>query len=147
MEEIYIPYWLVGLIILVAAIFCLWLFRFIKSKFKGNELYGMDKEQIKKRWQAIEDLSKDKSEMHYKMAVLEADKLLDHVLKAMAFGGSSLGERLKVACFKYPNLRRVWACHKIRNQLVHEANYRLKESEARKAITGFKSALKELRVL
>ncbi|MFH1173364.1 MAG: hypothetical protein V1692_02450 [bacterium] len=144
---VYLAYWQLILIILTALVFLTCLIWFVKKKFRSSELYSLDKEEIKKRWQELEELLSRKGELNYKMAVLEADKLLDHVLKDMRFGGSSLGERLKVACYKYPNLKKVWAWHKIRNLLVHEADYHLRENEARKAIAGFKAALKELGVL
>lgn len=145
--SIYLSYWQVALIALLVILFFVWLIWLLKRKFKKNELYSFDKAEIKKRWQDLEELLSRKGELSYKMAVLEADKLLDQVLKDMRFGGSTLGERLKVACYKYPDLRKVWTWHNIRNKLAHEANYHLREGEARRAIAGFKAALKELGVL
>jgi len=85
--------------------------------------------------------------MSYKLAVMEADKLLDHTLKAMTMPGKDMGERLKAVGYKYPNIRQVWFAHRIRNQIVHEASYNLSSSLAKKAIKSFKQALKELSIL
>jgi len=72
---------------------------------------------------------------------------LDHVLKAMAMPGTTLGERLKSAQYKYPKLSKVWWAHKIRNQLVHEASFSVNHRTAKSAIHEFEKALKELGVL
>jgi hypothetical protein len=121
--------------------------KLIKRALRQKELYGLDKKEIKKRWQEIEGLLDRKNEMNYKLAVLEADKLLDHVLKYMGFGGSSFGERLKLASYKFPKLHQVWPAHKIRNRLVHEASYQLGFGETRRVIKIFRKGLVELGVL
>ena len=136
-----------AILIIVLFVFVLKIKKIIKKALRQRELYGLDKKEIKRRWEEIEKLLEIKNEMSYKLAVLEADKLLDHVLKYMGFGGSSLGERLKLACYKFNKLRQVWSAHKIRNQLVHEAAYRLGYGEARRAVSGFRKGLEELGVL
>lgn len=111
------------------------------------KLQGMDRGAIKARWDEIERMSAAGGEMNLKMAVMEADKLLDHALKAMAIPGTTLGERLKFAAYKYPDIRNVWNAHRLRNQLAHEASYYLDPSFAKKAIRDFKDALRLLNVL
>ncbi|PIP18200.1 MAG: hypothetical protein COX43_00030 [Parcubacteria group bacterium CG23_combo_of_CG06-09_8_20_14_all_35_9] len=152
--------------VIIAIIVFIEFIKITKRLFRRPELYGLDKGEIKKRWQKIEGLLKggegrDKYIPHFsgqkkdlgfasearKMAIMEADKLLDHTLKAMGFGGSNLGERLKLACHKFERLRRVWWAHKIRNQLVHEANFYLNYWTAKKAVKIFKDALRELGAL
>ncbi len=130
-----------AIIVLIVAI------RWIIRKVRQPELLGMSKEDIHKTWQEIELLVSQNSEMSYKLAVLEADKLLDHALKSMGFGGNTLGERLKLACYRFPRLKRVWQAHLLRNKLVHEASFHLSRGAARGAIGQFRDALKELSVL
>lgn len=120
--------------------------RFFRRLF-APKLQGMDRGAIKARWDEIERMSAAGGEMNLKMAVMEADKLLDHALKAMAIPGVTLGERLKFAAYKYPNVRNVWNAHRLRNQLAHEASYYLDPSFARKAIRDFRDALRLLNVL
>ncbi|MBI2645349.1 hypothetical protein HYW94_04230 [Candidatus Uhrbacteria bacterium] len=120
---------------------------FIKKFFKRPELYGLSKEDIQKRWNQIEELLSRREDVSWKLAVLEADKLLDHSLKAMGFGGVSLGERLKLAAYRHPNIRNVWSAHITRNKLAHEASYSLGQGAARQAVSQFKRALQDLGVL
>ncbi len=103
-----------------------------------------DRAALRQRWAEIEQMSRGGGEMNRKMAVLEADKLLDQALKALAMAGTTLGERLRFAQYKYPELRDVWWAHRVRNQLVHEASYHLDAGLAAKAVRAYKRALLRL---
>lgn len=103
-----------------------------------------DREKMRRRWREIEQMLQGPGEMSRKLAVLEADKLLDAALKSLAMPGATLGERLKFAQYKYPELRDVWWAHKIRNQLAHEASYHLDAGIARRAVKSFQRALERL---
>lgn len=145
------PSWQIIIITVILGILALFLIfkikNIIKRALRQKGLRGLDKEEIKKRWQEIEGLLNRKNEMSFKLAVLEADKLLDHVLKYMGFGGSSLGERLKLACYKFNKLHQVWPAHKVRNQLVHETNYHLGYRKVKDVIKKFRKALEEIGIL
>ncbi len=114
---------------------------------KKNGALGISPQEVRTRWAQIEDMVRRKEDMSMKLAILEADKLLDHALKSMHMGGATLGERLKLAVYKYPNLRNVWPAHIVRNNIAHEANYHLSPATAERAIRQFHDALKTLRVL
>src|SRR5688572_30995936 len=81
--------------------------RFLRRLF-APKLQGMDRGAIKARWDEIERMAAAGGEMNLKMAVMEADKLLDHALKAMAIPGMTLGDRLKFAAYKFRKIRNVW---------------------------------------
>lgn len=134
-----------GIILLIAFFFLIAIIAF-KRMFAKASLHGLTVEQIKRQWDEIEQIS-SQSRMGQKMAIVEADKLLDGVLKSMAMPGTTLGERLKFACYKYPDLKKVWFAHRLRNQLVHEATFEIGDRDARSAIGEYKKALKVLRVL
>ena len=136
---------------LIAAVFVFLLlrsaWRFLRRLFLAPRLEGMDRKVIQSRWAEIERLTASGAEMDLKMAVMEADKLLDHALKAMSMAGTTLGERLKFAAYRYPDIRKVWNAHRLRNQLVHESSFYLELSYARRAIRDYRDALRLLNLL
>ncbi len=136
-------------VVVAAAAFFLFraIWRGLRRLFFRTELYGLDRKGILARWNGIEQLTASGNEMNLKMAVMEADKLLDHALKAMAMAGTTLGERLKFAAYKYPKIQEVWWAHRLRNQLVHESSFYLEPAMARRAIQTFKKALQMLNLL
>lgn len=81
------------------------------------------------------------------LAVIDADKLLDEALKKHRYKGKTMGERLVSAQRQLSDNDAVWYAHKLRNRLVHEPNIRLKKSEAKNALAGFKLGLRDLGAL
>jgi len=79
-------------------------------------------------------------------AILEADKLLDHALQLMGYRGS-LGSKLKKAHRLFgKNINRVWAAHKVRNNVAHQMNYKVDEQTYRTSMLAFKEAFKDLKI-
>lgn len=135
--------WIVIFIIIAIIALGIIIDRFIKS----GRSKDLDKQYFKRKWEEIEKAVDMKSEMGYKMAIIEADKLLDDAFKKLMISGSTMGERLKVIIYKYPNLRKVWEAHSVRNKISHESNFRLYDSTARRSISIYKEALKEIGIL
>lgn len=103
---------------------------------------------VVKEWEAITKRLAIKDEANYKLAVIEADKLLDTVFKKLTIPGSTMGERLKaIPISQLPSLDNVWQAHRLRNHLVHTTEFVLTENKAKQAIDIYKQAFKELKVL
>lgn len=81
------------------------------------------------------------------LAIIDADKLLDEALRRRNYRGKTTGERLVSAERILSDNDAVWYAHKLRNRLVHEPNVRLRKSEVRNALNGFRRALKDLGAL
>lgn len=107
------------------------------------ELFGLSREEIRSRWSEIEK-TRGQGMMGEKLAVMEADSLLDTVFKSMAMPGNTLGERLRVACARHPELRSVWWAHKLRNQIAHDSSFRMGRGQASRALKEFERALRRL---
>lgn len=128
-----------GLIILVAGIVFLILLSLLSRKPK------LDKSYYQSRWQEISMLLSGGPSDWYR-AVIEADKLLDHALKASQYKGKTMGDRLKDA-HGLRSINAVWGAHKLRNQLVHETSAQLKQHYAETALQSYERVLKELGAL
>ncbi len=109
---------------------------------RGPNQLNMDK--YRKRWIEIERELRRDDVRSYHMAVLEADKLLDSALKESGASGETMGQRLKARQSDWSNANAVWSAHKLRNQIVHETDLRLNYDDARRALAGFKRALKDV---
>ncbi|MFH1193543.1 MAG: hypothetical protein V1661_00950 [bacterium] len=103
--------------------------------------------ETKEKWEEIEALIKNDSGLSWRLAVIEADKLMDSALKEARMRGETMGERLRFAASKYPKIHKVWEAHILRNNLVHERDSEINKSEAKKALDVFKEGLKVLGAL
>ncbi len=83
------------------------------------------------------------------MAVIEADALLDDIMKRIGYKGDDLAERLKsIEPSDFDNLQNVWEAHKVRNRLVHEpGKIEFTQDEAKNTIEKYEKALKELKYI
>ena len=83
-----------------------------------------------------------------KLAIIEADALLNEVLERMAYTGESLGERLKqVESSVLPNIEQVWQAHRVRNDIVHDPDYRLPVDRAKAILEVYEQAFKHFDAL
>lgn len=125
--------------ILVVAGIVLWLmFRMHQG---SNEL---DVDKYRRKWLEIERVVKKDDQRSCQFAIIEADKLLDSAMKEKGVRGETMGERLKAAKESWSDRNAVWSAHKLRNQIVHEADVKVDYTAARRALTGFKKALKDV---
>lgn len=142
-----------GLILIGFIIFVLvkttWLRRLILwdlQEFLTYRPYGVLR--IAKQWAKTLARLETGMESEYKLAVIEADSLLYEILNKMGFSGETLGEKLdKLTTVSLPNLEDIREAHKIRNNIVHDPDYRLSLEEARKILAIYEKALSDLQAL
>lgn len=104
--------------------------------------------KVTQEWGNILKRLEANDEANHKLAVIEADKLLDTVLKKLTIPGSTMGERLKaIPVSQLPSIDNVWQVHKLRNHLVHTTEFVLTDHKAKQAIEIYKQAFIELKVL
>lgn len=104
----------------------------------------LDMDKYRRKWLEIERQLRRDDLRSYHLTVLEADKLLDNALKESGVRGETMGERLKANQAVWTNTNAVWSAHKLRNQIVHEAEVRVSYDDVRRALAGFKLALKDV---
>jgi len=140
--------WITILILAVALLLGLFLLGMMRrrpaKRSRRGEISYFEKEFAEHKWQQIQELVGIAKPSALRQAVIEADKLLDYVLKGKKFRGETLGERLKAAREAFSDNDGVWYAHKLRNRLVHEAEYEAMAYELRDALKHFERALKDL---
>jgi hypothetical protein len=106
------------------------------------------KETAKKEWAKIEEHFYKGDENDLKVAVIEADKLLEEALKEAGVRGTHLGDRLKnLKKDQLPNLDQLWQAHRLRNDIVHQPTFKLKRDLAEKALNIYEETLKGFHLL
>lgn len=84
----------------------------------------------------------------WKLAIIEADIILDDILKQRGYAGNSLGERLKsVSPQQLSTLNDAWEAHKIRNRIAHDgADFVLTHRLAHETIARYQRVFAEFGV-
>lgn len=98
------------------------------------------------RWEQIETLVASQNPGDWKMAILEADIMLDRLVTHLyPTAGDNLGERMKtIEPSDFLTLDKAWEAHKVRNMIAHEgADFILTQREARRVIGLFEDVFRE----
>lgn len=103
--------------------------------------FGAERENVAKHWADVEALMKRGDVASHRLAVIQADAVLELALKVKGFPGATTGERLKLASRKHRELKKTFWARSVRNKIVHEAGTELPINEARRAIAEFEDAL------
>ncbi len=116
------------------------------QEFMTYRAYGT--KRMEKQWARVKARLQTGIESEYKLAIIEADSMLDDILKRMGYGGSSLGERLeKLTSATLHNINELGEAHKVRNNIVHDPDYRLSLDEVKDVVGTFEKALVNLQAL
>lgn len=113
--------------------------RLIDLVFKKNQFEAFPQGEISRMWAEVEA-------MEPKMAIIEADKLVDTVLKRAGIKGESMAERLR-RCERIVDrsaYQAMWDAHKVRNQLVHEFDHGFDDAQAHEVLWKMKKFLVSL---
>lgn len=108
----------------------------------------LEAKELAKKWKKVIDRLENQDEASLKLALIEADNLLDEALQRKGYSGENFAERLqRLNTEKLPNLEAVWEAHKKRNSIVHNRGQHLSFSEARRMIDIYEEALRNLKAI
>ena len=81
-----------------------------------------DQKYVISKRQEIESLMQSENIIELNHAVMEADKLVDYVLKKKGYRGETFADRLRNAepYINHDTYQNIWNGHKIRNQIAHD---------------------------
>jgi hypothetical protein len=89
----------------------------------AEELYTQ-KYQVSTKHSRLQDVKANASSNNpndWKLAIIEADIILDDTLKQKGYLGTSLGERLKsISGAQMSTINDAWEAHKVRNRIAHD---------------------------
>ncbi len=97
------------------------------------------------RWNYITQLIETGQESDWRQAIIEADIMLDEMLKRYGYPGESLGERLRSANgAHFTTLNNAWDAHKVRNEIAHQGStYQLTERIAFRTVANYEAVFRE----
>jgi len=134
---------LFSLYVLVRTMWLKFAFLFDFSEFFTYRPYGL--RRMTAKWQKVRSRLESTNEAEYKLAVIEADGILNDILLRMGFRGETLGDRLKsLTTGIIPNLEDVSKAHQTRNNVVHDPDFRLTLEEAQRTLEIYEVAFRNL---
>ncbi len=122
--------------------------KIIEAKYHTDGV-KYDKEKKNVRWEQILKHVASENPNDWRLAIIEADIILDEMVKSMGYAGESLGERLKrVEQSDFNSIEAAWEAHKVRNRIAHSgSDFILTQREARRIISLYEQVFREFEYL
>ena len=119
------------------------------DKFIGDvSMERLYKRRSIKGWQQIRGRLEKGNEAELKLALIEADKILDEVIKMIGYRGDTMADRLKqITPAELSSIGDIWNVHKLRNRVVHETDFMVTKHDIEKAISIYEKTFKEMGLL
>jgi hypothetical protein len=103
---------------------------------------------LRERWHSIETKFALDTPESARLAIIEADALVDTALKGMQIPGEHLADRLSnLDQDDIKSMDRVWRAHRLRNDLVHTPGFAVSSPDAKRTIDDYEAFLKEMEVI
>ena len=109
---------------------------------------NMSKRRTLKAWKQIQKRLRSNKMNDLKLAVLEADKVLDEILRMAGFPGKDLDERLElITPAQIENIEEIREAHKFKNRIATEPDFSISQNEAQINVDIYKKVFQDLNLI
>ncbi|HEU4677474.1 MAG TPA: hypothetical protein VFS75_02010 [Candidatus Paceibacterota bacterium] len=101
------------------------------------------------RWELIQQKIAENNPESWRLAIIEADILLDETLTNAGYVGQTLGDKLKTANPQsFTTIQDAWEAHKVRNEIAHVgSDFVLTKKTAQDTIVRFERVFQEFAII
>lgn len=101
------------------------------------------------KWEQVLKYANSNNASEWRLAIIEADVILEELLRSMGYLGESVGEMLKsVDKSDFLTIEDAWEAHKVRNAVAHSGgDFQLNERETKRVVALFEKVFREFEVI
>lgn len=118
-----------------------------RRKFEAAQrtVVAQDLPKTQLRWSRVLEQAGSESEQNHRLAILEADIMLNELLDVLGYKGETMADKMRgVDRISFNTIDLAWEAHKIRNKIAHEGTaHPVSAREARRVIGLYEKVLKE----
>lgn len=120
----------------------------LKRERAKKKMLTLRTAMLRERWESIVKKFSLGTPESARLAVIEADALVDTALKAMEIPGEHLADRLSsLDSEELKSIDNLWKAHRMRNDLVHTPGFIISSAGAKMALDHYEAFLKEIEIL
>lgn len=114
----------------------------VRVTFKGMNLPLVSPVKIRKSWNEIKARLETGDESQYKLAVIEADKIVDKIIGSMGLKGKNMIQRLEtLKPGQIEDAENLKIAHKTRNQIINDPSFQVNKDKAIEVIEIYEKFL------
>ncbi|OGG55357.1 hypothetical protein A3D62_02295 [Candidatus Kaiserbacteria bacterium RIFCSPHIGHO2_02_FULL_49_11] len=102
-------------------------------------------EKRNERWEQVLRHANSENPNDWRLAIIEADTILEDIVARAGFPGETLGERLRgIERSDFKTLDEAWEAHKVRNRIAHDgSNYLLNKRDTLHVVDLYRQVFEE----
>jgi len=117
----------------------------IRTGLRGIDMPIISKSKMQKNWKKIRQRVDSKNVSQFKVAILEADAIVDDILKKIGYAGNDMAERLEqIKPGQFDYLEELKNIHQIRNRIVHEEDFVVDKKLTEETLDMYEKVLRYL---
>jgi len=110
--------------------------------------FGNKKNKLRAKWAKVRNKFESKNESAHKVAIIEADKIIEDLIGRLGYKGGDMSERLdNIPLGQIENVEDLRRAHEIRNRIIHDESFVLSGAEAEKVFGYYEDFLRYFMVL
>ena len=115
----------------------------------GHTIAAKDVSKTQLRWNHVIEQIVSEEEKHWRLAILEADIMLNELLDVLGYKGETMADKMKtVVKGDFKSIDQAWEAHRVRNQIAHQGSmHQLSAREARRVIALYEQIFKEFKFI
>ncbi len=116
-----------------------------QRKFGSEYVPSLSKSAMDKQWSKIEERLRSGSLSEYKVAILEADAIVEGILKDVGYnGGANMAQKIeKLGAAQPDDAAMLSEAHQIRNRIIQEQDFHPDLEQTKKTLESYKDFLKK----
>jgi hypothetical protein len=120
-------------------------FHYQRLEHQASTISADQDAELNQKWVNVQTHINSDNPSDWRLAILEADIMLEDVLEKMGYQGDTIGDKLKgVDKSDFLTLDLAWEAHKVRNQIAHQgSDFQLNDREAKRIIELYKKVFEE----
>ena len=109
----------------------------------------LPKARIVKRWRVITAAIESEDPRAWRVAIADADRMLDEILRKMGYEGNTIDERLSSipTVIQFPALEDAWRAHQVYQFLTEDSNYPLTHEVAERTIEIYRNIFRQTGII
>jgi len=105
------------------------------------------KNKLKIQWENILARLQSDNPSEYKVAVIEADRIVENLIRKLGYKGKNMTEILgEVKPGQIDNLEEIKQSHEVRNRIIHDESFVLDRDTAKKTLAAYENFLDSFEV-
>lgn len=142
---------IVGLLLCASIVYCALRIMQVRKherdmwRAAAHTVAAQDVPKTQLRWNRVLEQVHSESEQGWRLAILEADIMLNELLDVLGYRGETMADKMKlVDRSRFHTIDLAWEAHSIRNQVAHQGSAkRLDSREARRTVALYEKVFKE----